>query len=97
MGLLQLNNQKLKRFLNNYSKVCVPLCPKCVRIRRWLKELNEIHPEIVLKKYNLVTNRQKGKEHKIKTIPTLIIGDVKLGGLIQKEEFDAALEKLLKK
>ncbi|MHA1125974.1 MAG: thioredoxin family protein [Candidatus Heimdallarchaeota archaeon] len=77
--------------------ITAPLCPKCIRIRRWLKELSETHPEIVVKKYNIVTNRQKAKEYKIKTIPTLIVGDVMLGGLIKKEEYDAALEKLLKK
>jgi len=76
--------------------IYVTFCPKCIRIRKWLKELSETHPEIVVKKYNIATNRQKGKEYKIKTIPTLIVGDVMLGGSIKKEDYDAALEKLLK-
>ncbi|MHA1186645.1 MAG: glutaredoxin family protein [Candidatus Heimdallarchaeota archaeon] len=76
--------------------ITAPICPKCVRIRRWLRKLKETHPEIVVKKYSIVSDNKKAKEYKIKTIPTLIVGDVMLGGLIKKEEYDAALEKLLK-
>jgi len=76
--------------------ITAPICPKCVRIRKWLKELAETHPEIVVKKYSIVFDYKKAKEYKIKTIPALIVGDIMLGGLIQKEEYDAALEKLLK-
>ena len=77
--------------------IYAPICPKCVRIRRWLKDLTVTHPEIEIKRYNIVTNREKAKEYKIRTIPTLIVGDIMLDGLIKKEEYDAALEKLIKK
>ncbi len=74
--------------------VRVPLCPKCVRIKRWLKELEETNPEIKISTYNIATQYKEVKEFKIKTIPTLIIGEKMLGGWIDEEEFRAALENL---
>jgi hypothetical protein len=62
-----------------------------------MNELKETHPTVEIKKYNLITNKEKRKEHNIKTIPTLIIGEDILGGLIKKEEYQAALNKFLKK
>ena len=74
--------------------ILAPICPKCVRIKRWLKELGKTNPEIEITRYNIATQFKEVKKFKIKTIPTLIIGDVMLGGWIKEEEFRAALEKL---
>ncbi len=74
--------------------ILAPICPKCVRIKRWLKELEKTNPEIKISRCNIATQFKEVKKFKIKTIPTLIIGDIMLGGWIKEEEFRAALEKL---
>ncbi|NHK31367.1 MAG: thioredoxin family protein [Asgard group archaeon] len=74
--------------------IYAPLCPKCVRIRRWLKELPKSNPEIKIIKFNMATQFREVKKYKIKTIPTLIIGEQRLDGWIKEEEFITALEKL---
>jgi glutaredoxin len=74
--------------------VLAPICPKCVRIKRWLRELEKTSPEIKISRYNIATQYKEVKKFKIKTIPTLIIGETMLGGWIKEEEFRAALEKL---
>ncbi|MBN1330065.1 MAG: thioredoxin family protein [Candidatus Heimdallarchaeota archaeon] len=74
--------------------ISAPLCPKCVRVKRWLSELESTNPEINIVKLNIVTNTKETKQYQIKTIPTLIVGDVRLGGWIKEEEFQEALKKL---
>ena len=74
--------------------ILAPICPQCVRIKRWLKELGKTNPEIKISRYNIATQFKEAKKFKIKTIPTLIIGDIMLGGWIKEEEYRAALEKL---
>ncbi|MFW9922589.1 MAG: glutaredoxin family protein [Candidatus Thorarchaeota archaeon] len=74
--------------------IAVPLCPKCVRIKKWLKELENTNPEIKINRMNIATDFKEVKKFNIKTIPTLIIGEEILGGWIQEEEFKKALEKL---
>ena len=74
--------------------VSAPLCPKCIRINRWLKELRKTNPEINIVKLNIAVKAKEVKPLKIKTIPTLIIGEERLDGWIKEEEFQAALEKL---
>ena len=74
--------------------VSAPLCPKCVRINRWLRELNKTNPEINIIKLNIALKMKEVKPLKIKTIPTLIIGEERLDGWIKEEEFLAAVKKL---
>ena len=74
--------------------VSVPLCPKCIRIKRWLKELEKTNPEINIIKLNIALKAKEVKPLKIRTIPTLIIGEVRLDGWIKEEEFQEALKKL---
>jgi len=74
--------------------ILAPICPKCVRIKRWLKELEETNPEIKISRYNIVTQFKEVKKFQIRTIPTLIIGEVRLDGWIKEEEFRAALKEL---
>ena len=74
--------------------VSAPLCPKCIRINRWLKELRKTNPEINIVKLNIAVKAKEVKPLKIKTIPTLIIGEERLDGWIKEEEFQAALKKL---
>ena len=74
--------------------VSAPFCPKCVRINRWLKELKKTNPEINIIKLNIALKMKEVKPLKIKTIPTLIIGEERLDGWIKEEEFQAAIEKL---
>lgn len=74
--------------------IYAPLCPKCVRIRKWLKVLPQTNPEIKITKFNMVTQFREVKKYKIKTIPTLIIGEQRLNGWIKEEEFISALKKL---
>jgi hypothetical protein len=45
-------------------------------------------------KYNIATQSREVKKYKIKTIPTLIIGEQRLDGWIKEEEFISALKKL---
>ena len=74
--------------------VSAPLCPKCIRIKRWLKKVEENQPEITITRLNIAFKAKEVKKYNIKTIPTVIVGETMLGGLIQEEEFKAALEKL---
>jgi thiol-disulfide isomerase/thioredoxin len=74
--------------------IYAPLCPKCVRIRKWLKGIQQNNPEIKIVKYNMATQFREVKKYKIKTIPTLIIGEQRLDGWIKEEEFISALKKL---
>ncbi len=74
--------------------ISAPLCAKCIRIKRWLKEVKENHPEIEITKLNIAFKAKEVKKYNIKTIPTVIVGKTMLGGWIKEEEFKAALEKM---
>lgn len=75
--------------------IAAPLCPKCVRIKKWLKEIEQTKPEISIKRYNIAFDFKEVREkYTIKTIPTLIVGEQAFGGWIKEEEFREALEKL---
>ncbi|NHJ39289.1 MAG: thioredoxin family protein [Asgard group archaeon] len=74
--------------------IYAPLCPKCIRIKKWLKDLPQSDPEIKITKYNMATQFREVKKYNIKTIPTLIIGEQRLDGWIKEEEFKDAIEKL---
>lgn len=74
--------------------VAAPFCPKCVRIKRWLKDIEENQPDIKITRFNIAFDMKKVKKYKIKTIPTLIVGESMMGGWIKEEEFRAALEKI---
>ncbi len=74
--------------------VSAPLCPKCVRIKRWLRELEKTNPEINISRLNIALKTKEIKPLKIKTIPTLIVGEMRLDGWIKEEEFQEALRKL---
>lgn len=69
-------------------------CPKCVRIKRWLRELEKTNPEINISRLNIALKTKEIKPLKIKTIPTLIVGEMRLDGWIKEEEFQEALRKL---
>ncbi|HUT81397.1 MAG TPA: thioredoxin family protein [Candidatus Bathyarchaeia archaeon] len=75
--------------------ISLPLCPKCVRVKHWLNELESSNPEIKITRLNYATKTKEAKQYKIKNIPTLIIGEVRLDGWIKEEEFQEALKKLL--
>ncbi|MGC9778821.1 MAG: hypothetical protein HZR80_06220 [Candidatus Heimdallarchaeota archaeon] len=74
--------------------VSAPLCPKCVRIKRWLRELEKTNPEINISRLNIALKTKEIKPLKIKTIPMLIVGEMRLDGWIKEEEFQEALRKL---
>ena len=74
--------------------VLAPICPKCVRIKRWLKELEKTNTEIKISRYNIVTQFKEVKKFKIKTIPTLIIGNIRLDSWIKEEEDIEAIKQL---
>lgn len=74
--------------------VTAPLCPKCVRIKRWLRELEKTNPEINIIRLNIALKAKEVKPLKIRTIPTLIVGEMRLDGWIKEEEFQEALRKL---
>ena len=75
--------------------IAAPLCPKCVRIKKWLKEVEETQPDILIKRYNIAFDFKEVREkYTIKTIPTLIVGEHIFSGWIKEEEFREALEKL---
>ena len=88
---------KAKRLLEMSKEIIfilAPICPKCVRIKRWLKELEKTHPEIKISRYNIVTQFKEVKKFKIKTIPTLIIGNIRLDSWIKEEEYIEAIKQL---
>jgi predicted DsbA family dithiol-disulfide isomerase len=74
--------------------IFAPLCPKCVRVRKWLKEIEQSKSEIKITRLNMATQFREVKKYKIKTIPTLIIGEERLDGWIKEEQFQDALSKL---
>ena len=73
--------------------VSAPFCPKCVRIKRWLKELSKTNPEVDIIRINIALNAKEARKHKIRTIPSLIVGEEMLDGWIKEEEYRRALEK----
>jgi len=75
--------------------VTAPLCPKCVRIKRWLKELEETNPEINIVRLNIASKFKQVKPLKIRTVPTLIVGEERLDGWIKEEEYRATLQQFL--
>jgi len=74
--------------------VSAPFCPKCVRIKKWLKEIEETRTDIEITRLNIAFEFKKVKKYNIKTIPTLIVGETMLGGWIKEEDFLEALEKI---
>jgi len=91
--LQKITNQGIK-MSKEIIYIAAPLCPKCVRVNRWLKEMEATHPDIQVTKYNFAFQFKEVKKYNIKTIPTLIIGEEKLGGWIAEEDFKTAIEKL---
>jgi len=77
--------------------ISAALCPKCVRVKRWLKNLEKNNPEINIVRLNIATQFREIKQFKIKTIPTVIVGDQRLDGWIKEEVFLEAVKKLLTK
>ncbi|MCF2142118.1 MAG: thioredoxin family protein [Candidatus Heimdallarchaeota archaeon] len=76
--------------------IVAPLCPRCVRVNRWLKRLVKTHPEITVRKLNVVTHFRETKKYKLRTVPTLFIGKKRLEGWIKEEEFTTAVRDFLK-
>lgn len=74
--------------------ISAPLCPKCVRIKKWLKEIEETQTDIEITRLNIAFEFKKVKKYNIKTIPTLIVGETMLSGWIKEEEFREALEEI---
>ena len=59
------------------------ICPRCIRVRRILKKIEEDYPNVKIKKVGSVSKFLKGE---LRTLPAMKIGEIMLYGKEITEE-----------
>jgi glutaredoxin len=63
----------------------IPLCPKCVAVKRHLSEISMERPEITVKELNLLTNMGLALRHGFMTVPAMLVRGKPLKGVVSKQ------------
>ncbi len=58
------------------------VCPRCIPVTRELKKLEKEFPELEIKHIEVLSNMSYSKDNKVRTLPTVKIGDAVIGGFL---------------
>lgn len=63
----------------------IPLCPKCVAVKRHVSEISKERPELTVKWLNMLTNMGLALRHGFLTAPTMLVRGKLLKGVASKQ------------
>ena len=63
----------------------IPLCPKCVAVKRYVSEISQERPGITVKELNLLTNIGVAMRHGLLTAPAILVRGKPLKGVVSKQ------------
>lgn len=63
----------------------IPLCPKCVAVKRHVSEISKEHPELNVKELNMLTNMGLALRHGFFTVPAMLVRGMPLKGVVSKQ------------
>ena len=63
----------------------IPLCPKCVTVKRHVSEISKEHPELTVKELNMLTNMGLALRHGLLTAPAMLVRGIPLKGVVSKQ------------
>ena len=63
----------------------IPLCPKCVTVKRHVAEISKEHPELTVKELNLLTNMGIALRYGFLTAPAMLVRGKPLKGVVSKQ------------
>ncbi len=64
----------------------IPLCPKCVAVKRHVSEISKEHPELTVKELNMLTNMELARKHGFLTAPAMLVRGKPLKGVVSKQK-----------
>jgi len=63
----------------------IPLCPKCVAVKRHVSEISKDRPELTVKELNMLTNMRLALKHGFLTVPAMLVRGIPLKGAVSKQ------------
>lgn len=71
------------------------ICPRCQMANRSLSELLPEFPHVELEKVELLTNRGSARDAGVRSIPTMVSGEKRIGGFyLTRKKIERFLESL---
>jgi len=61
------------------------LCPRCRLAGHWLSKLLDEFPHVAVEKVEYLANLRRSREAGVRSIPTLVSGEQRLGGFLLTE------------
>lgn len=62
----------------------IPLCPKCVAVKRHVSEISKERPELTVKEFNMITNMGLALRHGFMTVPAMLVRGKPLKEVVSK-------------
>lgn len=62
----------------------IPLCPKCVAVKRHVSEISKERPELTVKELNMLTNMGLALRHGFMTVPAMLVRGKPLKEVVSK-------------
>jgi len=63
----------------------IPLCPKCVAVKRHVSEISKERPDLTVKELNMLTNMGLALRHGFLTVPAILVRGIPLKGVVSKQ------------
>lgn len=63
----------------------IPLCPKCVAVKRHVSEISKERPDLTVKELNMLTNMGLALRHGFLTVPAMLVRGIPLKGVVSKQ------------
>lgn len=64
----------------------IPLCPKCVAVKRHVSEISKERPELTVKEFNMITNMGLALRHGFMTVPAMLVRGKPLKEVVSKQK-----------
>lgn len=64
----------------------IPLCPKCVAVKRHVSEISKERPELTVKELNMITNMGLALRHGFMTVPAMLVRGKPLKEVVSKQK-----------
>lgn len=64
----------------------IPLCPKCVAVKRHVSEISKERPELTVKEFNMLTNMGLALKHGFLAALTMLVRGKPLKEVVSKQK-----------
>lgn len=64
----------------------IPLCSKCVAVKRHVSEISKERPELTVKEFNMLTNMGLALRHGFMTVPAMLVRGKPLKEVVSKQK-----------